>query len=121
MKQILDYLTFLYKEGLGYSSLNTARGALSALNIKVDGTLIGRNPLVIRFMRGVFNLRPSMPRYTEVWDVEKVLKTLRGMSPVRSLSLKDLTLKLTMLIALTGAARTNTIHLLDVNSVHKNS
>lgn len=44
---------------------------------------------------------------------------LRQLSPVRSLNLKDLTLKLTMLVALTGAARTQSIHLLSVNNLKK--
>ena len=34
---------------------------------------VGSHPLVIRYMRGIFNLRPTKVRYTEVWDVNKVL------------------------------------------------
>jgi hypothetical protein len=42
-----------------------------------------------------------------------------GSWPVKHLSLKDLTLKLCMLIALTNAARIQSLHLLSVNSVQK--
>lgn len=119
LNQVLEFLTQLFETGLGYSSLNTARGALSALGIKLDGILAGSNPVVIRFMRGIYNLRPSQPRYTHTWDVSKVLDVLRKLSPVKSLSFKDLTLKLTMLIALTCSARTQSIHLLNVHSVKK--
>jgi hypothetical protein len=49
-------------------------------------------------------LQPTLPRYTHTWDVEKVLSVLRKISPVKHLSLKDLTMKLCMLIALTNAA-----------------
>ena len=46
-----------------------------------------------------------------------ILQIRRKLSPVISLSIKDLTLKLTMLIAITGAARTQSIHQLSVHSV----
>ena len=75
--------------------------------------------MVIRFMKGVFNIRPSRPRYQSTWDVNQVLTYLRKLSPVKELSLKDLTLKLTFLIALTNAARSQSVHLINVNNVHK--
>jgi hypothetical protein len=61
-------------------------------------------------------LRPIVPRYSCTWDVDRVLLVLRQLSHVRSLNLKDLTLKLTMLVALTGAARTQSIHLFSVDN-----
>ena len=85
----------------------------------MEGFSVGRHPLVIRYMKGVFNLRPTRPRYEITWDVGKVLDYLRKLSPVKYITLKDLTLKLTMLIALTNAARAQSIHLMNVNSVQK--
>jgi hypothetical protein len=41
-------------------SLNTARGALSSLGIKIEDYAIGKHPLVIRFLRGVYNLQPTV-------------------------------------------------------------
>jgi hypothetical protein len=119
LDNILEFLTSLFDKGLGYSSLNTIRGALSALGIKCDGHLVGSHPLVVRYMKGVYNLRPTLARYTHIWDVSKVLSYLRKLSPVKYIILKDLTLKLCMLIALTCATRTQSIHLLSVNNVHK--
>lgn len=69
-------------------------------------------------MKGVLNIRPSRPRYQSTWHVNHVLLYLRKLSPVKYLSLKDLTLKLTFLIALTNAARSQSTHLMSVNSVH---
>lgn len=119
INSVLEYFTYLFDLGLGYSTINTTRGALSAFGIKIDGILVGKSPLVIRYLRGVYNLRPSVPRYSCTWDVDKVLLVLRRLSPVKSLNLKELTLKLTMLIALTGAARTQSIHLLSVQNCVK--
>lgn len=102
---------------MGYDSINTARGALSALGIMVDGCRAGNHPLVNRFMRGVFNLRPPTPRYAMTWDVTVVLQRIRDMEPLHSLSLKDLSLKLVMLMALTQAARIQTLHLLLLDKI----
>lgn len=115
----MEFLTELFQQGLGYSSLNIARGALSSLGLTIEGIPVGRHSLVIRYMKGVFNIRPSLPRYQKTWDVGKVLDYLRKLSPVKYLSLKDLTLKLTMLIAITNAARSQSIHLMNTKNVYK--
>lgn len=103
---------------MGYDSINTARGALSSLGIVIDGCRAGNHPLVNRFMKGVFNLRTPTHRYTETWDVQPVLQKLRSMYPLQDLPLKDLTLKLVMLMSLTLAARVQTLHLLVLHGMN---
>ncbi len=85
---ILEYLSELFDSNLGYSAINTTRSALSSIGITIDGFTVGAHPLIVRFLKGVYNLRPSVPRYKETWDVSIVLKYLRSLSPVASLSLK---------------------------------
>ncbi|XP_076050324.1 uncharacterized protein LOC143030933 [Oratosquilla oratoria] len=114
---VINFLTETFHRGVGYNSINTARGALSSLGIVVDGCRAGNHPLVIRLMRGVFNLRPSMPRYKDTWDVKPVLTKLKQLEPLQSLPLKELTLKLVMLMALTQAARVQTLHLLVLKNI----
>ena len=68
-------------------------------------------------MTGVFNLHPSQPNYLETWDVNIVLHYLKILSPVEDLSLKLLTYKLVMLVALTQASRTQSISLLSLQGM----
>ncbi|MES9884369.1 MAG: tyrosine-type recombinase/integrase [Sedimenticola sp.] len=110
MTDIINFLTSEYERGMSYSSLNCARSALSALGIRIEQFMAGTHPLVVRFLRGVFNLRPPVPHNSKIWDVDQVLKYLRKLSPVKHLSLKDLTLKLTMLLCLVNAARVQTVY-----------
>ena len=110
----MEFLNTLVNRGLGYDSLNTARAALSSLGLNIEGFRVGNHPLIVRYMKGAFNLNPPKPRYSCIWDVDLVLATLRGMSPVEHLTLKDLTLKLTMLMALVQAARVQTLHLISM-------
>ena len=37
---------------------------------------MGRNPLVSRLLRGMFNLRPPSPRYSYSWDLRVVVNFL---------------------------------------------
>lgn len=119
MNNVIEFLTDLYEKGHSYNSLNTARSALSSLGISLESYTAGTHPLIVRFLRGVYNIRPPKPRYAKIWDVNKVLLYLRKLSPVKTLSMKDLTLKLVMLMALTNAARIHTINMLTVSNLQK--
>ena len=115
---VIEFLSYLFHDkNLGFSALNTARSALSSYLILGDGTqTIGTHPLISKFMKGVFNTRPSVPRYTEIWDVKIVLTYLRRLSPANSLTLKQLTFKLVVLMALTSAQRVQTLQKLRLDN-----
>ncbi|KAK3894573.1 hypothetical protein Pcinc_001665 [Petrolisthes cinctipes] len=61
LSDVINFLSETFHRGVGYECVNTARGALSSLGIVVGGCRAGNHPLVNRFMKGVFNLRPSKP------------------------------------------------------------
>jgi hypothetical protein len=61
-----------FKSGLGYSSINTARCALSSYFSLDNSVNISSNVLVKRFMKGVYTLRPALPKYNVTWDVNVV-------------------------------------------------
>ncbi|XP_071797703.1 uncharacterized protein [Asterias amurensis] len=112
---ILDCLTEEFDKGSSYSTLNTLRSALSAILAPIDGTPIGSLPLIKRFMTGVFNMRPAIPRYTCTWDVNTVLQYLTNLGPSNKLFLKELTMKLVMLVALISGQRCQTLSLLNLD------
>lgn len=85
----------------------------------VDNIAIGKHPLIIRFMKGVYNLRPTTTKNVCVWDVSVVLRYLKNLSPVNKLKLQELTFKLVMLIALTNATRIQTLKFLNIDSMAK--
>ena len=47
----VEFLVSLYKSGLGYSAINTARLALSSTLVLQDGEKFGEHPLVVRCIR----------------------------------------------------------------------
>lgn len=117
INNVLSFLTDLFKSGLGYSSINTARCALSSYFSLDNSVNISSNVLVKRFMKGVYTLRPALPRYNVTWDVNVVLKYLKGLSPLESLSLLQISQKLLMLLLLLSGQRGQTFHLMDIKNI----
>lgn len=105
--QLLKFLEHLYSKGLGYSALNTARSAVSTVSSLLTGKKIGEDPIICRFLKGVFNLRPSLPRYTSIWDPEQVLSFLDVDSS--KLSMLEFSRKVVFLVTLLSGQRMSTI------------
>ena len=117
MTVILEFLTELFQSGLGYSAVNTARSALSAV-VKTDsGIPIGTHSAVSRFLKGVYELRTPTPRYHSTWDVSVLLAYLKEKGTNSSLSLKDLTIKVCAMLLLASAQRLQTIHSLRLSCI----
>lgn len=117
---VIHYLESLFSLGFSYSVLNTVRSAISSIAVLRDSELsLGSHPIISRFMRGAFNLRPALPRYVNTWDVSVVIRHLKNQSPTESLTFKSLTIKLVMLMALLSGQRAQTLHLLDIRNIDR--
>jgi integrase len=114
---VLKFLTKLFEKGGKYSSMNTARSALSSFIRLCGGIDLSTSEIMSRFMKGVFNTRPALPRYQTTWDVGKVLKYLSNNS---DLTLLQLSCKICMLLLLLTAQRCQTLHLLKVDDISFN-
>lgn len=68
-----EFLAALASEGLTYRSINTFRSAISSSYLPIDGHSVGEHPLVCNLPRVIrLSVLPE-PRYTTLWDVNKVL------------------------------------------------
>ncbi len=115
--EALNFLTYLFQCGFGYSAIGTARSALSSFLVIDNCIKFGEHYRVKQFMKGVFELKPSFPKYQTIWDVDIVLQYLESLKPVNLLSLKLLTLKLVMLLALITGQRCQTISFLKLSEM----
>ena len=113
----INFLGDLFATGVGYSCINTARSALSSIIVLPGSVHFGSHPLVTRFIKGVFETRPSLPRYKEIWDVNSVLKILANWTLGVELSLRDMSWKLTMLLAVLSGQRVQTLKALTLTSM----
>lgn len=102
---IFNFLNNQFEHGAAYGSLNIHRSAL-ALLLNRD---LGSNRLIKRFFKGIYRLRPALPKYVATWDPQKVLDHVAQWKPHDSICLEKLTKKLTVLLALCTAHRAKTL------------
>ena len=84
----IEFLTDYFKTGVGYSLVNFARSALSSVIKPVCNVPFGKSRLVCRFLKGVFNIRPALPRYVTTWDVTKVFTFIKSKSTLTNCDLE---------------------------------
>ena len=97
-----------------YRSINTIQSAVSMTHDNIEGTPMGQHPLVSRLLRGICNSRPPQPRYSATWDVDIVVRYFCSLGDNKSLSLKMLSQKLALLMALVEASRVSELQALDL-------
>ena len=117
LEHITNFLAELYEQGYEYRTINNYRSAISAFHPEIGGMKVGQTNTIKQLMTGIFNSKPPLPRYTETWDVDQVLKHLVNLEENNSLSLKVLSHKLVTLMALTSASRSSALHKLDTRSM----
>ena len=103
LPQACRFLRLLSNKGLGYGAVNTARCALSTLLPDFDNKSFGNHPYVCWLVKGSYQRNPPKPRYAPFWDVNKVFELFKRWGPNKDLTLKELTLKLTMLLLLVSS------------------
>lgn len=110
---VIHFLTEIFDSGARYGTINSYKSALSLL--------FGNNTLnddrVKRFMKGVFRLRPTRPRYDFTWNPSAVLDFLAQKWPNEDLSLETLSKKTLTLLALVTAHRMQTFNLIKLNNI----
>ena len=114
VEQVVEFLTHLFQTGLGYSAINTARSALSSI-VTLGHVPLGEHPMIKRFLKGIFELRLSLPKYSSIWDVSILLLYLKKLAPLEKLSLKEISLKMTSLLCILTGQRCHTIHKIDIS------
>ena len=113
MERIVNYLTMRFKRGDKYNTLNLQRSAISAFHAPLGNVKVGQHLAVTGIMGAFFNARPPLPRYQVTWDVDQVLAYIKSLGDNKHLALKQLTLKLTMLLALACAGRSSDLRAFD--------
>ncbi|XP_064482864.1 uncharacterized protein LOC135395698 [Ornithodoros turicata] len=120
LAEVLNFLAHLhFGEHLAYRTINCYRSALSQVIGPCEGYSLGEHPAVTRLLKGVFNLNPSRPRYSSTWSVEAVTSFFSSLGANQSLSLRLLTYKLAMLLALTTASRSSDLALLSLEGIRR--
>ena len=113
----IEFLTEYFKTGVDYSSVNSAHSALSSIIKPVCNVPFGKSPLICRLLKGVFNIRPALPRYVTTWDVTKVFTFIKSKPIPTNYDLKTLSHRLAKLLCLTTGQRDQTIRCLNLDYI----
>ena len=116
LTQVLKFFSTLQTNGASYRQLCATRSALSMLLTSAKSTHSwGSLPIVKRYMKGLFELSPVMPKVYFVWDVHTVFSYMRSFPSPSGQSLKMLSQNLALLLGLlSGGQRCQTIHQVQV-------
>ena len=76
---------------------------------------LGELLLLCRFLKGVFNLRPALPRYSTTWDVSVVLKYIKSLKALKQCDLKSLSYRLAVLLCITTGQRDQTLFYMNID------
>ena len=116
---IVNFLSAMHREGRAYSTINGYRSAISAIHPRIGKCPVGENEDVCAVMAGIFKRNPPKPKYVQFWDVQTVLTYIKAMGPNDRLLVRDLAMKLAMLLALVTAGRSSDLSLLDTSFMVK--
>ena len=117
--QIVEYLTGKFKDGLATSTIHSYRSAISTVLEVVHPKLprIGYNVIIKGLSKGLAELKPVMPKYDSIFDMNIILKKLIDWGPDRSLTINRLRMKLLVLLILGTRYRFDDITKIDFHSV----
>ena len=72
-------------------------------------------PLVCKFLKGVFNLRPAFLRFSTTWDVSVVLKYMKSFQAVKQCYLKSLSYRLAIFLCIETGLRNQTLSYMSID------
>nr|XP_009302985.2 uncharacterized protein LOC103911649 [Danio rerio] len=114
---ILGFLQGLMDCGKSFSTIKVYLAAITACHVGFDGSTAGQHPLVRRFMKGARRSLPVTRRVVPEWDLSMVLDALthHPFETLEAISLKHLSFKTALLLALASAKRVSDLHALSVH------
>ena len=110
LDDIINFLQILIDRKLAYTTVNTARSALSFYFNYFKGVEVGKIPLVCALLDGYAREHPPTPKYVLTWDVNILLRKFRLLEGNSKLDLNVLSFKVVTLLSITTAARGQAIH-----------
>ena len=117
VSDVINFLTMLFESNNSYSAIKTAKAAVSQTVCLPPFSSIGDHPLIIKFMKGVFNLRPPKTKSGFIWDVSKLFNFFKSKADNDNLNFYDLSCKTLCILLLLCGGRVNTAYNFRVDEI----
>ena len=118
VSKVADFLSERFDSGLESATVRNYKSAILSIHRGFDdGTTINDDGSIRLLLEGMFNTRPPSRKVVPMWDLNSVLDYLKGppFEPLSKATLKYLTLKTIMLVALASARRCSELHALSAS------
>ena len=100
---VLRFLHAMYNDGCLYSGLCATPSALTSV-VTINGFVkLSDHPLLVRYLKGIFNRHPPLPRYMHIWDINLVLTYYNRIDHNEDLEFEYLVKKIVMLFIILRA------------------
>lgn len=113
LERIVEFLNQNFNKGASYATINSCKSSLSLI---FEFSEQQKNYLK-RYIKGIYNRRPSYPKYETTWDPSNVLQFLEGLGNNKTIPLEKLSKKLVALLALTTGHRIQTLSKISLENI----
>ena len=72
---VVNYLASKFTGGKEFRIFYVTRSAISKTHPKLDGISVGQHPLVCQVMKGIFQKKSPLPKYSSSWDVSLLISS----------------------------------------------
>ena len=117
VKNVLEFLHGMYLNGCRYSGICAARSALASAVTIPGYEKLSSHPLISRYIKGIFNKHPPLPKYVKIWDINCLLTYYEKLGDNKELSFKELCKKVATLFMILGARRKQALMTIDVSNI----
>ena len=71
ISDVANFLAELCEKGYqcSYRSVNAYHSTIFSTHEKVDAQPVGQHPTIVRVLKGAYNQRPPLPKYSTTWEV----------------------------------------------------
>lgn len=105
LQTIIDFLDDLYNQNMQYNTIASYRSAISEVHILVEEKAIGAHPIIVKVMKGIYNLRPPKQKPTDVVDVLPTMDYIQSLGSNSKMTILNLAQKMALLLALTSGSQ----------------
>ncbi len=114
---VLSFLQEMLDKQRSSSTIKVYAPAKAAFHFPIAGCSVGRDSVVIQFLRGARGMNPPHPCTVPPWNLPTVLRALKGppFESLQSSSLRVLSLKTALLLALVSVKQVGDLQALSVN------
>ena len=107
----------MYTKGCLYSGLYGARSALSHVACIKGFPKLSDHPMISRYLKGIFNRHPPLPKSKQIWDINQVLDYYTNLPDNKELQFKYLVKMLVMLFLILGARSKQALFTINIENI----